>query len=763
MRRAVSTELVFAFYIFGGTLLLAGCGGGGGGVTPPVSSSSGGGGGGTQTSVVLQVGSANPYTSDTGQIIAVANRSFTIQTGAGNVTVDTANMQEGMSYGSGIAVGSYAIALGTASGSTLDAIGVGTLTTPFGSVTDTGTISAFITDGFTMRSPTGYIHVFLTAATAVTGATRVSIGQTVQVTGSGSTSTQIAAASVIVTDPSDSSPSPSPTSSAAPGASPTPAAGPSSTPGAPIPIPTGVSTWSGTIASLIQGGFNMQTGNGYLNVYTGSATVIGGHPSVGDYVVATATGAPESGVTATYVSLSSSAPGSVSLTGTVAASTSYGFTLSVSASYPAVPIVLNSATIVGGEPLAVGAPIKVDGKGSLGSSVVAVQIAVVDPPAVEATPTPGPIAQTHILTGDYLGWGSNSSFDFAAAAPYLSWAQTSVANSTAIHSLGIHTQYYADPNRTQPASALYTAVESEFAHDCNANRVTVNYQGTTLYVMNVNASTLQSAWSSYIASSGGTFDAVFEDNAGPLSDFTPYEQFSAMPCNYSDASWISGGQTVNNVSPIPIIFNGLGGGSVSKSMGLLASSNTIGGTFENCLSDDTLLKMNGSLWGVIENTELQVAAQNKIFICMARSAASASANTDARLYDLASFLLTYNPQTSVLWEEYATPSNLHVNPETGLVPLDPKVPTPGNISALQQPGGSYGREYQQCYLRGQFVGACAVVVNPSGTGSVVFPYPQYTHTLLLSGAGVLDGGTVSTNGPPPSEYLGPDEAEVVFP
>jgi len=56
-----------------------------------------------------------------------------------------------------------------------------------------------------------------------------------------------------------------------------------------------------------------------------------------------------------------------------------------------------------------------------------------------------------------------------------------------------------------------------------------------------------------------------------------------------------------------------------------------------------------------------------------------------------------------------------------------------------------------------------VVVNPDTQFSHTFPFPQYTHTLVLSGSGTIDGGTMSTNGAAPPTTLGPSQAAIVFP
>jgi hypothetical protein len=262
----------------------------------------------------------------------------------------------------------------------------------------------------------------------------------------------------------------------------------------------------------------------------------------------------------------------------------------------------------------------------------------------------------------------------------------------------------------------------------------------------------------------GKFNAIYEDDAGPLSEDV-YTPFSAMPCSYTDAAWLTAGVAINQVSSLPVIFNGLdalNGHSVSESIGLLASTNTIGGNYEHCYSDDDTAKMSGWLWQAIENSELEVGAQNRLFECQLRNTSTASSQTDERIYALASFLLTYNPATSILWEAFATPSGFHVQPEAQLVVLDPVGSVPSTIASLAQNGGTYGRQYAQCYIAGKFVNSCAIVVN-SDTLAHPNPFPQYTHTLTLSGGGILDGGTMSTTGPAAPSSIPADEAAIVFP
>jgi hypothetical protein len=371
-----------------------------------------------------------------------------------------------------------------------------------------------------------------------------------------------------------------------------------------------------------------------------------------------------------------------------------------------------------------------------------------------------------LLTSDFLGapFGSTS-IAWTAAAPYLNWAQVGPSNATAVASTGIKTQYYIDPNQaTSTNDPLWTTDETEFAHDCNGNRISWAYDNVTLYQMNIGASSLLNTLSSYVSyiASKAHYDAVWEDGDGVLSKSLP-----ALPCGYSDAEWLTFGQALDQAPSLPVFINGIEmgieNGSLSPNMALLKSSNTIGGSYEFCYSATTVPKESGWIWQDVENTELTVGAEKKFFECALRDTLSASTQTDARIYALASFMLTYDPATSILREQFSTPSNFHVQPESQFVFLNPRIPTPSSISGLAQTGGAYGREYAACYYAGKLVGPCAAVVNPDQNYAHPFPFGGYTHTLTLSGNGVLDGGTASTSGPAPPATVPADSAVVAFP
>ncbi len=166
--------------------------------------------------------------------------------------------------------------------------------------------------------------------------------------------------------------------------------------------------------------------------------------------------------------------------------------------------------------------------------------------------------------------------------------------------------------------------------------------------------------------------------AGSRQEATLFQPFRAVT---TESGWLAGQGQIDSVSSTPALFNGLSalnGHNVSSTLNLL-SDNALGANYEHCYStsgSSTQLKVNGWLWQTTENTEIAVAAQNKLFSCMVRNLNDAASSADERIYVLASFLLTYDPQTSILWEEFGTPSGFNVMPESQLVVLDPVVGQP---------------------------------------------------------------------------------------
>ncbi|HXW76409.1 MAG TPA: hypothetical protein VEJ20_03275, partial [Candidatus Eremiobacteraceae bacterium] len=158
----------------------------------------------------------------------------------------------------------------------------------------------------------------------------------------------------------------------------------------------------------------------------------------------------------------------------------------------------------------------------------------------------------------------------------------------------------------------------------------------------------------------------------------------------------------------------------------------------------------GNTWLATENTEIEMADARKIFLCRGLDGADAATATGDRIYEYASFLLTYHRGTSVYSSSFLTVDLFDELPETELVPTDPVQAYPSDVSGLLQSSGVYGRQFNACYVDGASVGRCAVVVNESTNKALAFPWPtEYQHTISLTGQDIPAGGTIATNGAAP--------------
>lgn len=342
-------------------------------------------------------------------------------------------------------------------------------------------------------------------------------------------------------------------------------------------------------------------------------------------------------------------------------------------------------------------------------------------------------------------------------APYLDWAEVQGADANAFSQAGMKTVLYTDPNRVTPNDPMYTNDESTFAHDCSGNRITVNGRAGPTYQMDPLSPDLAELWSAWVtwALAGGVhYDAIFDDSADSVHND------SAQPCDFSQGAWTLASNIMNQNLGQTVIYNGLGtlGDGVTNPPPAIALNPSVtGGMLEGCYNniDPNNPFPKKAVWQNFENSELTMSNLSKLFVCRSLDTTPADTVYDQRIYMYASFLLTYNVTTSLISEKFSTPSHLEVEPESGLVALDPLVPSPSDISALGTAPYTYGRQYADCYLNGQAIGSCAAVVNADGPQKVhPFPWPGvYTHTLVLNGGGVLDGGTASATGPPPGANI----------
>jgi hypothetical protein len=538
----------------------------------------------------------------------------------------------------------------------------------------------------------------------------------------------------------------SPSSSATPGVATTQAAFPSAK----------YIAFEGEIVATISGGYTMYAAAvGDLHVYTTSSTVLnahGGTAAVGHYALVIGTGSTSTSISAVYIATFTSAPGQVTVRGTYNNAAPYGFDLHTT-NYGLVPVLVTTSTSLSGT-LEEGGDVTVQGTGNPNDAVLAASVAA----APAAASAPSTISQTHMITADYLGSPNGTTTVTAAqAAPHLNWAETGIGNTAAISAAGIKTMVYLDMNRLATNSPVYSKLSgSEFEQTCSGATVTDVWDGVTQYITNPASSGARAAIDSWVSAyiAGQPVNAIFADDSDPLSEF-PSSYFSpGPPCNYTDAAWIAGEEEELTGFGVDTIVNGFSrmtqAAPIANSTALLANSTTIGGNMESCYVEDVSPTEEGSwAWTGTENTSLLVTGEDKYFECWAMDYAAASSEIASRIYTLASFLMTYSPTYSIFREGYATPSGLHIMPESQFVPTLPVVPQPSNVSTLEE-SNVYVREYNACYYAGNLVGQCAMIVN---NDSVAHAMPalalSYSHTLTLSGAGILDGGSLGFSGAAP--------------
>ncbi|HEY5096104.1 MAG TPA: hypothetical protein VII69_13390 [Candidatus Eremiobacteraceae bacterium] len=285
---------------------------------------------------------------------------------------------------------------------------------------------------------------------------------------------------------------------------------------------------------------------------------------------------------------------------------------------------------------------------------------------------------------------------------------------------------------------------------------------------------------------GGQRTYVFEDVADNV------DSLNGMPCGFAnDDHWTALSiQLLSNAGAdylvqfgqdMPgVIYNGLDprmSSSIRPAIGMNASPNVVGGVAENCYvrasGSSTIPVVDKSAdhapWSALENTEISMAQAGKLFICLGQAPVGRDASrlTRERLYQVASFLLTVDLNTSVFGEAYPTKSDFQVFPESQIVPANPVVPQPASISGLviASSGGSdlYGREYGSCPVDGVVFPKCYIVVNPSAS-AIPFHWPaKYVSTIKIWGSDILDTPAwISTSGPRPAAVVGAGTAVIAL-
>jgi hypothetical protein len=376
-----------------------------------------------------------------------------------------------------------------------------------------------------------------------------------------------------------------------------------------------------------------------------------------------------------------------------------------------------------------------------------------------------------MLAGYVYGYaGTPATVPLSSITPWIDWAQTDSTHAPALRAAGLKVDAYVNFWRnytTDNPLVGYTDLKPGGAHaaaeakDCSGNAVYDSAYGGGYEADARSTSALGHAQvvANYrLGQFGSNYDALFSDDTGAVSGIT-------LPCGYTQSSYDRAVNAVHSALGVPMWINALGAfQDPSSAADLVQPANVLGAMCEICYAGNGGPNgdyiQTGTFWQSVENAQISLAAQHKIFWDYARASGNPANETALRTYVYASFLLGYEPAYSMFEEAFATPSGFPVMPETGLVPMNP-LTTAANVAGYQQSGGAYMREFGACYYRGAFVDRCAVVVNSSPTNTVPVPSTSYFHSLVVSGSGVLDGGAVSFTGPAVSQ-LAPGSAAILF-
>jgi hypothetical protein len=396
---------------------------------------------------------------------------------------------------------------------------------------------------------------------------------------------------------------------------------------------------------------------------------------------------------------------------------------------------------------------------------------------------PQTIAMTHIANFEDLGQDSHrTNISWSAISPYLTADEpNSAAQSNEAAAAGERVGWYTDVAILRAGDELFTTDETTFAHDCTGSRITSTYDGQTVYMMDPHSAHLLRLWVAQarnaVGQSGYHADYVDADSVDDL------RKFAARPCNnsahsgFDEYEWTHATAqmyaTFEQRTGLVILANALytpmpnGGHRISPGIGIAPS--VWGEMTEECYADTDGSGVNpgpaDGTWTAEENAEIAILATGKSWFCSGdyENGTNAAAAIPERLYQLASFLLTYQPGQAYLKQPWVTASNFRQNKETHLVALDPVVPQPTDISGLMTSSGVYAREYGACYVSGVLAGPCVAIVNSGKTAALARGYAAYTHTLAVTGTDPFDGGTIRTNGPSAPELLPPVSAYILFP
>jgi len=434
------------------------------------------------------------------------------------------------------------------------------------------------------------------------------------------------------------------------------------------------------------------------------------------------------------------------------------------------------------------------------SVVVLTALLVASAPSAHAYPTlarandAAAVAGTgpaHVRTWYYYGLnGVNESVPAAIMARYADYAEDDGYTAEHVKAFkaagGRFAVAYSDPSYvpycyppfTAPAGrcdgpiGAFARDESAWFHGRDGTRVRryadAHFQYTE--ALNPLAPAARRAWHDWteaLVRKAPWIDLFFaDDSGGPLhrGDMSPkssqFYDFNDAGVEITSDAVFRDAWPAYLVSAVrPMVINGTDPDTGLPSYGgaFLRSPRILGTVFEGCLRGRGGSKTDRhDDWRHDADSLLAHTALHKLAVCFMMG----TPTPENRLYALASWWTTYDSQWSVAASIDPVPGQSALLPEFDIVPASP-IRTVARVRDLRSETGAYVREFAACYQNGRPIGACAAIVNPSGSPVAMPQLPmRYGRTLALDGGDILHGGRAVWNAGVPSRVNG--EAAVIL-
>jgi hypothetical protein len=420
---------------------------------------------------------------------------------------------------------------------------------------------------------------------------------------------------------------------------------------------------------------------------------------------------------------------------------------------------------------------------------------------------------THIPTwayDSYDGQGTNVSAD--VVRKYVSFAESGLDNSKSVRdcsgSGACSSVFYFNPSLIYvsplcpyPAykDFLTQASEDWFVHLPGQDALAGRVQGTYLqsckgaripvhvYEANQANAAVRAFFAAYLQKNGDDFDYYLMDDTsdslltqmyGPGGGFCKAQGgngYCLGTAEYSsDADLVRAHMALASVlnhksgSPMYFYYNGIAFTPHSPLIPpLLGNGSRFRGAIcENCAVSDGTLRT--AMYPKVLSAMARIdAIPGAAFVELStgKSPDGSPEQVAQRFVTTAIAWLGYADEHTIVWPDLEfTTHNLAVWPEDEIVPSAPLETMSSSAADIEVGPNVWRREFAACYLDGAPIGACAAVLNGSGT-QVSVPaawfHQRYGHTVTANGGDAPSGGSITLNGAafaPDSTQIPPGQA-----